>query len=128
MKNIQILTNRELEIMLIVWDYLGPEFTISTGEILTNLKLKYCKRYLQPLQVVLRRLVGKGFLSCEKIRNNNYYTPLCRKKEYLDFAMHEYLESNYPNGTKVEKVLDMLTNVGLNHDECLELIKKLGGI
>lgn len=128
MENIQTLTDRELEIMLIIWDKLGSESAISTGEILTNLKLKHCKRYLQPLQFVLRRLVGKGFLICEKIRNVNFYTPLCSKKEYFDFSMQAYLESNYPNETKVEKILDMLSSIGLNHDEYLELTEKLKGI
>lgn len=127
MENIQVLSERELEIMIIIWDNLGSDFSISTTDILTNLKLVHCKRYLQPLQVVLRRLVIKEYLKCEKIRCVNYYTPLCEKKEYFDFAMQDFLEHNYPNETKVEQALHALSHMGMNQTEIKVFIQKLLG-
>lgn len=125
MENIQVLTDRELEIMIVIWNSLESDSSIATGDILTKLKLVNCKRYLQPLQVVLRRLIQKNFLKCEKIRCTNYYTPLCEKKEYFAFSMQDYLAHNYPNETKVEQALHVFSHIDMNQTEYKAFIQKL---
>lgn len=63
MENIQVLTERELEIMHIIWSNPEPWKAMPTSDILNDSRMLILKRYLQPIQVVLRRLEKKtGFI------------------------------------------------------------------
>lgn len=125
MENIQVLTERELEIMHIIWSNPEPWKAMPKSDILNDSRMLILKRYLQPIQVVLRRLEKKRVLSCVKFRNQNYYTPLIHKKEYLEFAVQHYLSHHYPDGRKVEKALGLLSDIGLTDTELVEFIEIL---
>ena len=64
------LSESELDIMLIIWR--APE-ALDTGKIARRLQKGW---KIQAVQVILGRLVNKGYVSCEKIGRLNYYTPL----------------------------------------------------
>lgn len=121
MEEMQRLTDRELEIMLVIWE-IGEE-AISTGEILEILKARY-KRYLQPMQVVLKRLLKKGFLKSEK-KLQNHYTPLCTYEEYMCFSMKDYLIRNYPDKADIDRAMSALRHMGLTEEEYEEIVKRL---
>lgn len=125
MDNMQILTKKEREIMLVIWDASNSDYPISTGKILSGLELKNYEHVLQTVHVILKRLEKKGFLLLEKIRYLNYYTPLCTKREYLYFTLQDYLKSYYSTELKVNSALDILSNIRLDRQEFLELTQKL---
>ena len=64
------LSESELDIMLIIWR--APE-ALDTGEIARRLQKGW---KIKDVQVILGRLVNKGYLACEKTGRLNYYTPL----------------------------------------------------
>lgn len=123
------LTDREIEIMLVIWSKQGDETwtdgKIPTGEILAGLKLTYAKRYLQPVQVVLRRLCKKGVLECEKIRNVNYYRPLINEEEYRKFETGIFIDRLYGSNAR-NLVLSLVKYEQLSDDDVKELHDREG--
>ena len=55
---------------------------------------------IQAVQVVLGRLVEKGYLSCEKIGRLNYYTPLVAEADYRAAETETFVEKLYRNSPK----------------------------
>ena len=70
------LSESELDVMLVVW---RAQEALDTGEVARRLQKGW---KIQAVQVVLGRLVKKGYLSCEKIGRLNYYTPLVAEADY----------------------------------------------
>ncbi|MBE6570087.1 MAG: BlaI/MecI/CopY family transcriptional regulator [Ruminococcaceae bacterium] len=89
------LPESELEVMQAIWalDAEGEKF-ISAGLImkrfpaLTRLKLT-------TVLTLITRLQMKGFISAEKIRRANCYTPLIDREEYRRFAAEDFVEKVY---------------------------------
>lgn len=87
------LPNAELEIMLVVWQTDAP---VSSTYILEQLEGQR-KWRLPTLMTVLKRLVEKGFLSCQKKGRNNEYYALITEKEYKEYEGKSVLEKLYGN-------------------------------
>jgi predicted transcriptional regulator len=80
MKELKKLPDSELEIMLIIWQAGNP---VSSAYIQERLKEK--KKWTAPTVLgFLTRLQEKGFVSIDRDGRNNIYTPLIRKKDYLE--------------------------------------------
>ena len=88
------LSESELDVMLVVW---RAQEALDTGEVARRLQ-KGCK--IQAVQVVLGRLVKKGYLSCEKIGRLNYYTPLVAEADYRAAETETFVEKLYRNSPK----------------------------
>ena len=88
------LSESELDIMLIIWR--APE-ALDTGEIARRLQKGW---KIQAVQVILGRLVNKGYLSCEKTGRLNYYTPLVTEADYRAVETETFVEKLYRNSPK----------------------------
>lgn len=114
------LTDREVDVMMVIWEW--PDERISTGEILQMIS-KAKRNSLQILQVVLRRLVEKDFLKCEKGKQKNFYVAAVSQKEYLKFATDNFLTVHYPNKTPFQYALQELKAMELDAADIREIEK-----
>ena len=88
------LSESELDVMLVVW---SAQEALDTGEVARRLQKGW---KIQAVQVVLGRLVEKGYLSCEKIGRLNYYTPLVAEADYRAAETETFVEKLYRNSPK----------------------------
>lgn len=88
------LSESELDVMLVVW---RAQEALGTGEVARRLQKGW---KIQAVQVVLGRLVKKGYLSCEKIGRLNYYTPLVAEADYRAAETETFVEKLYRNSPK----------------------------
>ena len=88
------LSESELDVMLVVW---RAQEALDTGEVARRLQKGW---KIQAVQVVLGRLVKKGYLSCEKIARLNYYTPLVAEADYRAAETETFVEKLYRNSPK----------------------------
>ena len=88
------LSESELDVMLVVW---REQEALDTGEVARRLQKGW---KIQAVQVVLGRLVEKGYLSCEKIGRLNYYTPLVAEADYRAAETETFVEKLYRNSPK----------------------------
>ena len=88
------LSESELDVMLVVW---RAQEALNTGEVARRLQKGW---KIQAVQVVLGRLVKKGYLSCEKIGRLNYYTPLVAEADYRAAETETFVEKLYRNSPK----------------------------
>ena len=88
------LSESELDVMLVVW---RAQEALDTGEVARRLQKGW---KIQAVQVVLGRLVNKGYLSCEKIGRVNYYTPLVAEADYRAAETETFVEKLYRNSPK----------------------------
>ena len=88
------LSESELDVMLVVW---RAQEALDTGEVARRLQKGW---KIQAVQVVLGRLVKKGYLSCEKIGRLNYYTPLVAEADYRAAETETFVEKLYRNSPK----------------------------
>ena len=87
------LGDAELEIMQAVWHSQGA---VQSSYIQQELR----ERRDWPLPAVLtalKRLVEKGFLSCEKQGRGNWYQALISEEEYQEFEGRSFLSRLYGN-------------------------------
>ena len=88
------LSESELDVMLVVW---RAQEALDTVEVARRLQKGW---KIQAVQVVLGRLVKKGYLSCEKIGRLNYYTPLVAEADYRAAETETFVEKLYRNSPK----------------------------
>lgn len=88
------LSESELDVMLVVW---RAQEALDTGEVARRLQKGW---KIQAVQVVLGRLVKKGYLSCERIGRLNYYTPLVAEADYRAAETETFVEKLYRNSPK----------------------------
>ena len=88
------ISESELDVMLVVW---RAPAALDTGEVARRLQKGW---KIQAVQVVLGRLVKKGYLSCEKIGRLNYYTPLVAEADYRAAETETFVEKLYRNSPK----------------------------
>ena len=88
------LSESELDVMLVVW---RAQEALDTGEVARRLQKGW---KIQAVQVVLGRLVKKGYLSCEKTGRLNYYTPLVTEADYRAAETETFVEKLYRNSPK----------------------------
>ena len=88
------LSESELDVMLVVW---RAQEALDTGEVARRLQKGW---KIQAVQVVMGRLVKKGYLSCEKIGRLNYYTPLVAEADYRAAETETFVEKLYRNSPK----------------------------
>ena len=88
------LSESDLDVMLVVW---RAQEALDTGEVARRLQKGW---KIQAVQVVLGRLVKKGYLSCEKIGRLNYYTPLVAEADYRAAETETFVEKLYRNSPK----------------------------
>jgi predicted transcriptional regulator len=120
------LPDSELKVMMVIWNNKGK---MSTGEILDKLKDETNWK-LSTLQIILSRLVEKGFLKNEKIGRYNYYSSLVNGSKYTQFETKNFIRKMYNNSSK-KLIASLLEGGDMLTDEDIEEIRKLlnkGGV
>lgn len=115
------LTDREVDIMMAIWN--SENNPVPTGEILQQIN-RARRNSLQTLQVVLRRLCGKGVLQCEKGRQTNFYYALISKEDYLKFATENFVKYHFHGSFKI-CLQFQLQNMPIASAEIKELLPAL---
>lgn len=108
------LSEAELEVMLLLWN---RQETLDTGEIARNLKRGW---KIQAVQVLLGRLVQKGYLSCEKLGRLNYYTSLVEEEDYRTAETRDFVERLYRNSPK-SLIVKLVQSTTLNREDLQEI-------
>lgn len=92
-KKIERLPDSELAVMQIIW---AEQLPIGSGRIVQILEQE--KGWTRStVQVLLKRLEEKGFLSCKKEGRLKMYTPLIEREQYVSKETKSFLEHFYNN-------------------------------
>ena len=117
---LKILPDSELIVMRVIWE---SKKEMSTGEILSNIG-KETNWKLSTLQIILSRLVEKGFLKSEKIGRFNYYLSLIDPYKYKKFATKNFIKKMYNNSGK-KLIASLIDEDEMLSDEDIAEIKKM---
>ncbi|MBQ7923330.1 MAG: BlaI/MecI/CopY family transcriptional regulator [Clostridia bacterium] len=116
------LPESELEVMQAIWalDAEG-EKSISAGLIMKRFP-SLTRLKLTTVLTLITRLQFKGFISAEKIRRANCYTPLIDRDEYRRFVAEDFVERVY-SGNRFALISALIEGGNLNEKETAELKK-----
>ena len=117
---LKILPDSELIVMRVIWE---SKKEMSTGEILSNIG-KETNWKLSTLQIILSRLVEKGFLKSEKKGRFNYYLSLIDPYKYKKFATKNFIKKMYNNSGK-KLIASLIDEDEMLSDEGIAEIKKM---
>ena len=119
-KKYKSLPDSELKVMTVIWK---NKTKMSTGEILSNIKNETNWK-LSTLQIILSRLVDKGFLKIEKIDRFNYYSSLIDPNKYKIYETKNFIKKMYTNSGK-KLIASLIENDEMLTDEDIAEIKKM---
>lgn len=93
MGKLKKLPEAELEIMLLLWQAQG-----AVPRNYFDKALKSEKNWADStILSLLARLLEKGYISCEKQGNKNFYTPVVKKEDYLALENQSFMKKLYHN-------------------------------
>lgn len=122
MKNIQkSLPDSEFTVMMAIWE--SKKEKLSTGEIFDLLNDEITWK-LSTLQIILSRLIEKGFLKIEKIGRLNYYTALVDGKKYKKLETQNFIKKMF-NNSKNKLIASLLEEDENLTQKDIEDIKKI---
>lgn len=113
------ISEAELEVMKVVWDY-AP---VSTNEI-TDRLIKTTKWGSKTIQTLIKRLVIKGALSYEKKSRVFVYTPLVKRNEYIRQETNAFVKRFY-NGDITAMISAYIDNDSFTESEIETLLTLL---
>ncbi len=119
---IQRLPDSELDIMLVLWDAEEP---LSKREITKLLKEK--KNWsISTVQVLLTRLVERGYVEIVKQKRFNFYKAIIREDIYRKNETQSFIERIHGNSYKklIATLVESKTIDGNDIDEIVDIIKK----
>ena len=115
------ISDAELEIMKIVWNY--PESPTLFSYIMNELAAKGRPCQKNTLIVLLSRLVNKGFLQAKKKGRRNEYTPRVPEAQYQTVQTKHFLNKIY--GGNIGGLVTSLISADRLTDEEYEELKRL---
>ena len=119
----QTLSESEFEVMNAIWDKGAP---ISVSELLVHFAgTKGWKT--NTIATFADRLINKGFLSVEKIRNVKYYSPLISKERYESGLARKFINTAY-NGSAMNMFVSLWDGNELSREEIDEIRKWIDGL
>ena len=119
----QTLSESEFEVMNAIWDKGAP---ISVSELLAHFAdTKGWKT--NTIATFADRLINKGFLSVEKIRNVKYYSPLISKERYESGLARKFINTAY-NGSAMNMFVSLWDGNELSREEIDEIRKWIDGL
>lgn len=92
----QILSGSELEVMNAIWEMEAP---ISVSQLIEHFAAEKGWKS-QTISTFAARLVGKGFLTVQKIKNANLYSPTLTKKDYENKMARDLIDTAYNGSVK----------------------------
>lgn len=117
---IQTLSDAELEVMNAIWEKAAP---VTVSELVAHFS-ETKKWKVQTVATFAVRLVGKGFLTAEKVRGVNTYTARVSKTAYNNSLSRRLLDTVYGGSVK-NMVVSLLNGEAVSPDELNELRKWL---
>lgn len=115
MKQIQSLSEAELEVMSAIWETGEP---VTSTELLKRFSGKGWK--IQTLSTFLTRLVEKGVLGVEKRGKSNLYAPALTPAEYRQRQARQVIEERY-HGSLPDFLTAFYGGKGISGQELEEL-------
>ena len=106
------ISEAEFEVMKIVWKY-AP---INTNEITEKTYSNYQLESKNKFKTLIKRLVSKKALSCEKQSRVFVYTPLVQEDEYIRQESNSFLKRYY-NGNLSSMLASYLEDDKLSSTE-----------
>lgn len=121
------LPESELEVMQAIWalDAEG-EKAISAGLIMKRFP-SLTRLKLTTVLTLITRLQFKGFISAEKIRRANCYTPLINQDEYRRFVAEDFVKRVY-SGNRMPLIANLIEADSLTEKEIAELKKMVDAL
>ena len=104
------LGDAELEIMQVIWRTGAP---MTAGSIQEKLRGRR-DWALSSLMTALSRLVGKGYVQCDRTTRTNLYTALVSEEAYRQKESCSFLEKLYGNSLQNLSLIHIchITNMG----------------
>jgi len=121
-KKLSQLPDAEFEIMQVIWNNPAP-ITSTQVDILVNRQKTW---HISTVQTLLRRLVGRGFLSAEKNGKERLYTPLVSHDEYLRTETEIFMEK-FSKKSPSALIRAMYAGKKPSDDEIIEIEKWFKG-
>ena len=92
------LPDSEFAVMQAIWDEetAGNTEEISAGVLMEH-NVSLAKLKLTTVLTLLTRLIGKGYLACEKRGRVHYYRSLVSEDDYKQAAVADFLSNVYRN-------------------------------
>lgn len=119
-KIVKKLGEAELEIMQVIWK---ADASVTSSFILKELQERR-KWQLSTLMTSLSRLVGKGFISCDRTTGNNLYSSIISENDFKAKESKSFLEKLYNNSIQ-NMVATLYSNKAINDSDMNELRKFL---
>lgn len=115
MGEIKRLGDAELEIMQIIWSCTDA---MTANEVLERLTQRQWQ--LSTLITVLKRLVDKGFLTCDKAMRLNLYSAKVTEKSFNESESKVFLERHYDSSVR-RFVTSLCDTKAVSKEEMTEL-------
>lgn len=123
MSIVKKLPEAELEIMLILWQAEG-----AVPRNYFDKALKDDKNWADStILSLLARLMEKGFITCQKQGNKNFYSPVVKKEEYLAFENQNFIQKLYHNSLN-QFIVSFSQSNPLSNDDIDDLQKLLDSL
>lgn len=98
MRGFQKLSETEMEVMTVIWEFDHP---VTSSELLTIFSQRKGKEWKgQTIATFLARLVDKGVLAVKKQGRSNSYSPHLSPKEYKKWEAQSLLDVMYKGSVK----------------------------
>ncbi len=123
--NREKLPDSELLVMQIIWK---SGVSIGTGRIV-ELVCEQKNWSRSTVQVLLSRLVERGFIDIKKKGRLKFYEPLVTEEEYLSKETKTFLEQFYSNSYKklIASLVENQTITEKDIDDIIQIIKDAKG-
>lgn len=92
----QLLSDSELEVMEAIWEMDSP---VSVSQLIERFAQKKGWK-TQTISTFAVRLVNKGFLTVQKIKNTNFYFPKFSKTDYKNNMARNLIATAYDGSVK----------------------------
>lgn len=112
----QILSDSELEVMNVIWEMDSP---ISISQLIERFAQKKGWK-TQTISTFAVRLVNKGFLTVQKIKNTNFYFPKLSKTDYENKIARDLINTAY-NGSFKKLFVSLVDGNAISQSELEEI-------
>ncbi|MBU8878851.1 BlaI/MecI/CopY family transcriptional regulator [Bacillus sp. FJAT-29790] len=119
MKNVQKLSDTEMEVMEVIWDCKHP---VTSSELLHTFAQKGKEWKSQTISTFLSRLVDKGALISTKQGRSNTYLPCISQEDYKLWETQNVLDGIYQGSVK--KMISALYDGDKLSDEDIAELKQ----
>lgn len=112
----QTLSDAELEVMDAIWEMASP---VSISQLIEHFAPKKGWK-TQTISTFAARLVNKGFLSVQKIKNANYYSAKLSKTDYQNSLAKNLIDAAY-NGSLKKLFVSLVDGNAISQSELDEI-------